>query len=102
MMAIPLEYYLLLGAFLFALGVFVVLTKRNTTMLLIGIELLLNASNINLVAFSQYDKNLNGQVFSLFVMVVAAAETAVGLAIILRIYRDTKASNPDEFDSLNG
>jgi NADH-quinone oxidoreductase subunit K len=83
----PLQHFLLIGATLFCLGVVIIITKRNAIVVLMGIELILNAANINLIAFSRYDANLlQGQLFSLFVIVVAAAEAAVALAIILRIY----------------
>ena len=78
---------LFVGAFLFAIGLAVVVTKRNAILILAGIELMLNAVNLNLVAFSQYDSNpVQGQIFALFVIVVAAAEVTVALAIVLKIY----------------
>ncbi len=88
-MSIGLEHYLVLSAVLFCIGLYGVLTKRNAVIILMCIELMLNAVNISLVAFSSYivPLMLTGQVFSIFVMVVAAAEVAVGLAIILAIYR---------------
>jgi NAD(P)H-quinone oxidoreductase subunit 4L len=87
--SIGLEHYLVLSAVLFCIGLYGVLTKRNAVIILMCIELMLNAVNISLVAFSSYivPLMLTGQVFSIFVMVVAAAEVAVGLAIILAIYR---------------
>ena len=97
-MSVGLEHYLVLSAVLFCIGLFGVLTKRNAVIILMCIELMLNAVNISLVAFSGYivPLMLTGQVFSIFVMVVAAAEVAVGLAIILAIYRgltDIDANN---------
>ena len=88
-MAIGLEHYLVLSAVLFSIGLYGALTKRNAVIILMCIELMLNAVNITLVAFSGYvvPLMLTGQVFAIFVMVVAAAEVAVGLAIILAIYR---------------
>ena len=88
-MSVGLEHYLVLSAVLFCIGLYGVLTKRNAVIILMCIELMLNAVNISLVAFSGYivPLMLTGQVFSIFVMVVAAAEVAVGLAIILAIYR---------------
>lgn len=88
-MSVGLEHYLVLSAVLFCIGLYGVLTKRNAVIILMCIELMLNAVNISLVAFSGYivPSMLTGQVFSIFVMVVAAAEVAVGLAIILAIYR---------------
>ena len=88
-MSVGLEHYLVLSAVLFCIGLYGVLTKRNAVIILMCVELMLNAVNISLVAFSGYivPLMLTGQVFSIFVMVVAAAEVAVGLAIILAIYR---------------
>ena len=89
MLALGLERYLVLAAVLFAIGLFGVLTKRNAVIVLMCLELMLNAVNITMVAFSRYvvPDLLTGQVFAIFIMVVAAAEVAVGLAIILAIYR---------------
>jgi len=86
---LSLEHYLILSAVLFAIGLFGALTKRNAVIVLMCIELMLNAVNITMVAFSSYivPTLLTGQVFAIFIMVVAAAEVAVGLAIILAIYR---------------
>ena len=97
-MSIGLEHYLILSAVLFSIGLFGALTKRNAVIILMSIELMLNAANISLIAFSRFvaPALLTGQVFAIFVMVVAAAEVAVGLAIILAIYRgltDIDASN---------
>lgn len=88
-MTIGLEHYLILSAVLFCIGLFGALTKRNAVIILMSIELMLNAANIALIAFSSYivPAMLTEQVFAIFVMVVAAAEVAVGLAIILAIYR---------------
>ncbi|MDP5170158.1 MAG: NADH-quinone oxidoreductase subunit NuoK [Bacteroidia bacterium] len=84
----PLHIFLSLGALLFLLGVFLVLTRRNAVMALMGVELMLNAANLNFVAFSRYDQiDLDGQMAALFVIVLAAAEVAVGLALILNLYR---------------
>jgi NADH:ubiquinone oxidoreductase subunit K len=96
--AIGLEHYLILSAVLFCIGLYGALTKRNALIILMCIELMLNAVNIAMIAFSSYivPLLLTGQVFAIFVMVVAAAEVAVGLAIILAIYRgltDVDASN---------
>ena len=97
-MALGLEHYLVLSAILFSIGLYGALTKRNAVIILMCIELMLNAVNISLVAFSSYivPQLLTGQIFAIFVMVVAAAEVAVGLAIILAIYRgltDIDANN---------
>ncbi len=94
---IPLEHILLLGAVLFSLGIMAVITKRHAVLVLMGIELIFNAANLNLVAFSRYDPALlQGQLFSLFVIVVAAAEAAVALAIVLRVYQHFKTANLNE------
>ena len=87
---IPLHLYLLVSAGLFCMGIYGVLARRNAVAILMGIELMLNAVNINLVAFWRYisPESLNGQVFAIFVFAVAAAEAAVGLALILSIYRN--------------
>jgi NADH-quinone oxidoreductase subunit K len=84
---IYIQNYLIIAALLFSIGLAVAVTKRNAILVLMGIELMLNAVNLNLIAFSQYDPNrLQGQMFALFVMVIAAAEITVALAIILKIY----------------
>jgi NADH-quinone oxidoreductase subunit K len=88
--------YLLVSALLFALGLFGVVTRRNAIGILMGIELMLNAANINFVAFSRSVGSLDGQVFALIVITLAAAEAAVGLAIILRLYRNLHTVNADE------
>jgi NADH:ubiquinone oxidoreductase subunit K len=87
---IPLHFYLLVSAVLFSLGIYGVLARRNAVAILMGIELMLNAVNLNLVAFWRYiaPETLNGQVFAVFVFAVAAAEAAVGLALIISIYRN--------------
>jgi NADH-quinone oxidoreductase subunit K len=87
-MAVPVEWYLLLSAAVFCIGVFGVLTRRNALLFLMSVELMLNAANINLVAFSHMWGNLTGQVFGLFTMALAAAEVAVGIGIILVLYRN--------------
>jgi NADH-quinone oxidoreductase subunit K len=87
-MTAPLEYYLLLSAALFAIGLFGVLTRNNALIFLMSVELMLNAANINFVAFSVYHGNLTGQVFALFVIALAAAEVAVGIGIFLVLYRN--------------
>ncbi len=94
---IPISYFLLVGALLFCIGVAVIVTKRNAILVLMGIELMLNAANLNLVAFNRlYPKNVEGQVFALFVIVVAAAEAAVALAIVLKVYQYFQTVNLDE------
>ncbi|PSP55156.1 NADH-quinone oxidoreductase subunit NuoK [Halobacteriales archaeon QS_1_67_19] len=85
---VPIEYYLLLSAAVFCVGVFGILVRRNALLFLMSVELLLNAANINLVAFSNYHGNLTGQTFSLFTLALAAAEVAIGIGIILVLYRN--------------
>lgn len=99
---IPIEHFLFISAALFCIGLIAVITRKNVIVVLMGIELILNAANINLVAFSRYDKDLQGQMFSLFVIVIAAAEAAVALAIILRVYNYYKTSDLDEVNQLKG
>ena len=97
---IPAEYYIFLGTGLFAIGVFGVLTRRNVLIILMSIELILNAVNINLMAFSQYFKSVDGQVFAIFVITDAAAEAAVGLGLIIALFRNKETVNADEIDLL--
>lgn len=100
---IPLDHVLFLAAFLFCVGMAIILTKRNIILILIGIELIFNAANINLVAFSRYDPQLiQGQVFALFVITIAAAEAALALAILIQVYRFYQTANLDEVSSLKG
>ncbi len=100
---IPIYHFLILSAFLLCVGIVVVLTKKNGIVILMGIELIFNAANINLIAFSQYDPSLvQGQVFTLFVMIVAAAEVAVAMAIILQVYQYYQTSDLDEVNELKG
>jgi NADH-quinone oxidoreductase subunit K len=87
-MAIQTQYYLLLSAAVFCIGLYGILTRRNALIFLMSVELMLNAANINLIAFSFYHGNVTGQVFSLFTMALAAAEVAVGIGIILVLYRN--------------
>ena len=89
-MAIPLSWYLIVAAALFCIGIYGVLARRNAVGILMGVELMLNAVNINLVAFWRYlnPTDVTGQVFALFVLVVAAAEAVVGLALIISVYRN--------------
>ena len=101
MSIIPIYNYLIISALLFSIGLAVTVTKRNAVLILMGIELMLNGVNLNLVAFSQYDPNrLQGQMFVLFVIVVAAAEVTVALAIILKIYDYFKNIDLDELNQL--
>lgn len=100
---VPLQAWLMVSGLLFSLGLFAVMTRRHGIAVLIGIELMLNAANINLVAFSHYlspggqiNTVLDGQIFALMVVALAACEVAVGLAIILRLYRTKGIMNPDD------
>jgi NADH-quinone oxidoreductase subunit K len=97
-----LLYPLVFAAFLFSAGIYGVLARRNAVMVLMSIELMLNAVNVNLIAFNAYlqDKLLSGQVFALFVIAVAAAEVGIGLAIVLLIFRNRETVNIDEVDLL--
>ena len=97
---VPLSYYVVLSAILFATGVVGVLVRRNIIIILLSIELMLNATNINFVAFSSYFHDVSGQVFVFFALTVAAAEVAVGLAIIIALYRSRSTINVDEFQLL--
>ena len=98
----PITEYLLLSAFLFCTGIYGVLARRNGVLVLMSIELMLNAVNINLVAFLARLNDAAGQVFALFVIAIAAAEVGVGLAIVLLIYRNRVGVNLDEIDLMKG
>lgn len=101
----PLACYLLLSALLFAIGLAGALTRRNAIIVLIGIELMLNAANLNFIAFWRYGPNpqaLTGVMFVIFSIGIAAAEAAVGLALIISIYRHCRTTSVDEFSSLRG
>ena len=97
-----LNQFLFLGALLFCVGVYGVLARRNGVLVLMSIELILNAVNINLVAFGAYRGTVTGQVFALFVIAVAAAEVGVGLAIVLLIYRNRRSIDLSEVDLMKG
>jgi len=98
---ISLSSFMIIGAGLFCTGIFIVLSKRNAIQILIGIELMLNAAILNMVAFGKYDRfNNGGQMFALFAIVLAAATTAVALAIILNVYRSYKTIDPGKVDKL--
>jgi NADH:ubiquinone oxidoreductase subunit K len=97
----PIEHFLLLAAVLFSIGLLIIVTKRNTIMILLGIELMLNASNLNLVAFNTLlPESVDGQIFALFVIIVAVSEAAVGLAIVLQVYQYYQTSIPDSISEL--
>lgn len=99
-MNIPIEYYLILSAFMFVVGVAGVLTRRNAIIVFMSIELMLNSANLSLVTFSSFMGNSIGQIFVFFVMAVAAAEAAVGLAIIIALFRNKPTLNIDEINIL--
>lgn len=101
----PLAFYLLLSAMLFAIGLAGALTRRNAIMVLVGIELMLNAANLNFIAFWRYGPNpqaLTGVMFVIFSIGIAAAEAAVGLALIISVYRHYRTTNLDHIDSMKG
>ncbi|MFT4833894.1 MAG: NADH:ubiquinone oxidoreductase subunit K [Marinoscillum sp.] len=100
MSTLPIAYFLTLSGFLLLAGLLIVLIKRNVIFVLIGIELMLNAANLNLVVFSRYDPTLAGQVFAIFSVVIAAAEAAIALAILLNVVKYYKSSDLDEFNLL--
>jgi len=97
-----LNQFLLLAAVLFSLGVYGVLARRNAVLVLMSIELMLNAVNINLIAFGAFRADVTGQVFALFVIAIAAAEVGVGLAIVLLIFRNRASIDLDEVDLMKG
>jgi len=103
-MTVTLEHFLLLSAALFAVGVFGILTRRNAIGVLIGVELILNAANINFMAFWHYvaPNTMEGQVFIVIVITAAAAEAAVGLALVLALYRQFGTIDVDEIHDLKG
>jgi NADH:ubiquinone oxidoreductase subunit K len=101
----PLASYLLVSALVFSIGLAGALTRRNAILVLVGIELMLNAANLNFIAFWRYGPNpeaLTGIMFAIFAIGVAAAEAAVGLALIISIYRHYKTTNLDQIDSMRG
>lgn len=104
MTVIPLSWFLMVGAGLFSIGLYGALARRNAVAVLMGIELILNAVNINLVAFNRYitPAQVTGQIFVIFVLAIAAAEAAVGLALIIAIYRTRDTVNLEELDLLKG
>jgi len=99
---VPLSAYLVLAALVFAIGLFGVLTRRNAVGILLGIELMLNAVNINLVAFSRFRGDLGGLIFTLFTIAITVAEVAVGLAIVIVIFRVRRTIEADHLDLLRG
>ncbi len=102
-MEIGLTHFLVLSAILFSLGIFGLATRKNAIMVLMSLELIMNSANINFVAFSRFGNfQIEGQVFALFVMILAAAEVAVALAIVLNIYQNYRHVNVDEIKNLKG
>ena len=101
-MKIPIDYYIWLSTILFTIGVLGVLFRRNAIIIFACIELMLNAVNLLMVAFSSYHNDANGQVFVFFIMAVAAAEVAVGLAILVMMYRNTKSVDINILNRLKG
>jgi NADH:ubiquinone oxidoreductase subunit K len=99
---VQLNEFLILAAFLFCTGVYGVLARKNGVLVLMSIELILNAVNINLIAFGAFHDSITGQVFALFVIAVAAAEVGVGLAIVLLIYRNRRSIDLDRVDLMKG
>jgi NADH:ubiquinone oxidoreductase subunit K len=97
-----LNEFLFLAAFLFCTGVYGVLARKNGVLVLMSIELILNAVNINLIAFGAFNNSITGQVFALFVIAVAAAEVGIGLAIVLLIYRNRQSIDLDQVDLMKG
>src|SRR5438105_1754155 len=95
---VRLPFLLIFAAVLSSAGVYGVLARKNAVLVLMSIELMLNAVNVNLVAFAQYLKNITGQVFALFVITVAAAEVGIGLALVILIYRNRESINVDDVD----
>jgi NADH-quinone oxidoreductase subunit K len=98
---VSLQHFLIVGAVLFSLGLFAVVTRRNAIMVLMGIELILNSANINFLAFSRYNAlQIDGQMAAIFVIILAAAEAAIGLAIVLNIFKNFNTVNVDEISSM--
>jgi NADH-quinone oxidoreductase subunit K len=101
MEGVSLEHFLIVGLLVFALGLYTVLTRKNAIGILMGIELILNAANINYIAFARYGgASIDGQVFAIFVIMLAAAEAAIGLAIVLGIYQNFDSIDVEATDAL--
>ena len=97
---IPLSHYLIVSALLFAIGSAGVFLRKNVITILLSIEIMLNAVNLSFVAFGRYNGDVTGQIITFFVMTVAAAEAAVGLALVIALFRHRESLNPDAFTSL--
>lgn len=101
MLHVSLTHFLIISSILFSLGLYGIITRKNAVMVLMGVELILNASNINFIAFARFGNfGLQGQLFALFVIVLAAAEAAIALAIVLNVYKTFVNINVDEIDNL--
>ena len=102
-MQVGLVHYLVLSAILFSLGLYGIITRKNAILELMGLELILNSANINFIAFAKFGgMNMEGHIAAVFVIILAACEAAIALAIILNIYQNFRHINVDEFDDLNG
>ena len=99
---VPLQWYLTLSAVVFSIGVFGFLTRRNIIIMFMSVELMLNAVNISLVSFSHYLQDMRGQVLVFFIVTVAAAEAAIGLAIIIALFRNKASAHVDEMNEMKG
>ena len=99
---VPLHWYLWLGSVVFAIGMFGFITKRNIIIMLLSIELMLNGVNISLVALSHYMQDLRGQIFVFFIIAVAAAEAAIGLALVIAMFRNKATPHMDEISEMKG
>ncbi len=100
MLEIPLSHYMTVSVILFTIGALGVIIRRNFIIILMSVEIMLNAANLNLIAFSSYLDSMSGQIVALFVIAVAAAEAAIGLAIIIVVFRDRASTNVDEMNLL--
>ncbi len=99
---VPLSWYIILSAVMFSIGVFGFLARRNLIIIFMSVELMLNAVNVSFVAFSHYLQSINGQIMVFFIITVAAAEAAIGLAILIAFYKNNPTVNSDEINLLKG
>ena len=99
---VPLSWFMMLSTAVFMIGMFGFLTRRNIIIMFLSIELMLNAVNINLIAFSRYLEDMRGQILTLFIIAVAASEAAIGLALIIALFRNKPTTNVDEIDEMKG
>ncbi len=101
MVTVGLTHFLIISTLLFSMGIYAIITRKNAVMVLMGVELILNSANINFIAFSRFGNfGFNGQLIALFVIVLASAEAAIALAIVLNIYKNLSTVNVDEVDNL--